>query len=68
MFYNGNKKIADSRRSIGLGLALCQSIVKAHQGKIRVSDNDPHGTVMTFSIPVREIELNEQQRMQDIDR
>ena len=68
MFYNGNKKIADSRRSIGIGLALCQSIVKAHQGSIRASDNDPHGTVMTFSIPVREIEINEQQRMQDIDR
>ncbi len=68
MFYNGNKKIADSRRSIGIGLALCQSIVKAHQGTIRASDNDPHGTIMTFSIPVREIEINEQQRMQDIDR
>ncbi|SKB47941.1 two-component system, OmpR family, sensor histidine kinase KdpD [Lachnospiraceae bacterium] len=67
MFYNGNKKIADSRRSIGLGLSLCQSIVKAHKGAILVTDNDPHGTVITFSVPVREIEINEQQRMQDID-
>ena len=29
MFYTGNMKAADSRRSLGLGLALCKSIVNA---------------------------------------
>lgn len=43
MFYNGANKIADSRRSLGLGLSLCRSIVNAHGGKITVSDNTPHG-------------------------
>ena len=43
MFYSGANKIADSRRSLGLGLSLCRSIVNAHGGKITVSDNTPHG-------------------------
>ncbi|SFL31424.1 two-component system, OmpR family, sensor histidine kinase KdpD [Lachnospiraceae bacterium KH1T2] len=60
MFYNGAKQIADSRRSLGLGLALCKLIVTAHGGTIKAEDNNPHGTVMTFSIPFREIKIDEQ--------
>lgn len=39
MFYSGANKIADSRRSLGLGLSLCKSIIAAHGGTISVSDN-----------------------------
>lgn len=48
MFFTGNKKIADSRRSLGLGLALCKSIVNAHGGEITLEDNVPHGSVFSF--------------------
>ena len=59
MFYTGSANIADSRRSLGLGLNLCQSIVHAHGGEITVSDNQPCGTVFTFTIPSGEVEIHE---------
>ena len=59
MFYSVANKIADSRRSLGLGLSLCRSIVNAHGGKITVSDNTPHGTVFTVTLPAGEVEIHE---------
>ena len=59
MFYSGANKVADSRRSLGLGLSLCKSIVTAHGGTISVTDNHPHGTVFTFTLPAGEVELHE---------
>ncbi|MCM1376505.1 MAG: DUF4118 domain-containing protein [Muribaculum sp.] len=59
MFYSGANQIADSRRSLGLGLSLCKSIVTAHGGTITVSDNQPKGTVFTFTLPAGEVDLHE---------
>lgn len=60
MFYSGAKNIADSRRSLGLGLSLCKSIITAHDGELVLSDNVPHGAVFTFSLPIEEVNLHEQ--------
>ena len=43
MFYSGANRIVDSRRSLGLGLSLCKSIVNAHGGTITISDHVPMG-------------------------
>ncbi len=59
MFYTGAEKIADSRRSLGLGLALCKSIVNAHGGEITVTDNEPHGAVFAFTLPKEEVQISE---------
>ena len=59
MFYTGDNKIADSRRSLGLGLALCKSIIHAHGGEITLTDNLPHGSIFTFTIPSGEVNINE---------
>lgn len=59
MFYSGANQIADSRRSLGLGLSLCKSIILAHGGEISVSDNLPHGTIFTFTLPVGEVKIYE---------
>lgn len=63
MFYSGANRVADSRRSLGLGLALCRSIVTAHGGTIGITDNIPHGSVFTFTLPIEEVQIHEQ----DID-
>lgn len=59
MFYSGSKKVTDSKRSLGLGLALCRSIVRAHGCEIMLDDNVPHGCVFSFTLPIREVTLNE---------
>ncbi len=58
-FYCGSNKIADNRRSLGLGLYLCRAIVEAHGGKISVNDNSPRGTVFLFTLPLQEVTLHE---------
>ncbi|MBR2894097.1 MAG: histidine kinase, partial [Oscillospiraceae bacterium] len=59
MFYTGSTAAADSRRSLGLGLSLCKSIVDAHGGTITVSDNTPRGAVFTFILPSGEVQVHE---------
>ena len=59
MFFTGKNSIADSHRSLGLGLALCNSIIEAHDGELILTDNKPHGCIFTFSLPLSEVTLNE---------
>ena len=59
MFYTGGSRSSDSRRSLGLGLALCRSIIDSHGGSISLADNSPKGTVMSFTLPIGEVDINE---------
>lgn len=59
MFYSGSKKVTDSKRSLGLGLALCRSIVRAHGCEIMLDDNVPHGCIFSFTLPMKEVTLHE---------
>lgn len=59
MFYTGGNRFSDSRRSLGLGLTLCRSIINSHGGSITVEDNVPKGTVVSFTLPIGEVDLNE---------
>lgn len=59
MFYTLNKGVVDSRRSLGLGLALCKSIISAHGGEILVLDNQPAGSIFRFTLPIEEVMLRE---------
>ena len=59
MFFTGGNPIGDSRRSLGLGLTLCQAIIHAHHGEMTLKDNSPHGCVFSFTLPLSEVNLNE---------
>lgn len=59
MFYTANTTVADSRRSLGLGLALCKSIISAHGGEISVYDNIPKGTVFRFTLSSEEVNIHD---------
>ena len=59
MFYTGKTTVADSQRSLGLGLALCHYIIEAHEGTLVLTDHDPHGCNFIFTLPLSEVTLNE---------
>ena len=59
MFYTAGNERGDGRRGLGLGLALCKSIVTAHGGAITVEDNPPHGALFRFTLPASEVNAYE---------
>ena len=59
MFFIGGNPIGDSRRSLGLGLTLCQAIIHAHNGEMTLKENSPHGCIFSFTVPLSEVNLNE---------
>lgn len=59
MFFTDNNKFGDGRRGLGLGLALCKSIIDAHEGCIYVRDNKPNGAIFGFTLHIEEVKINE---------
>ena len=59
MFYIGDNIIVDGRKSLGLGLSLCKSIINAHGCEIILSSNEPTGTIFTFDLPIKEVTIHE---------
>jgi len=37
---------------LGMGLSICRSIIEAHEGKLEVAANVPHGAIFRFTLPV----------------
>ncbi len=59
LFFTARHGNGDSHRGMGLGLALCKSIVEAHNGKIYAQDNEPKGAIFGFTLPLVEVKENE---------
>jgi len=58
-FYTDLSRVADGKKSLGLGLSLCKSIIIAHNGDIRVENNSPKGTKVIFTLPIMEVDAGE---------
>lgn len=52
MFYTTGSKSPDAKRGVGLGLAICQSIVEAHGGTISARNREERGAAFTFILPL----------------
>jgi two-component system sensor histidine kinase KdpD len=53
------KRTSDSSRGMGIGLSICMSIIKAHQGKMEAYNHEEGGAVFRFTLPLREGDKNE---------
>jgi len=47
---------SNQRKGLGLGLAICKSIVEAHKGRIIVKDNQPKGCIFHCEFPYEGVE------------
>jgi two-component system sensor histidine kinase KdpD len=50
-FFRGDSSPADGRRGVGLGLAICQAIVRAHGGQISARNRSGGGAEFVISLP-----------------
>jgi signal transduction histidine kinase len=50
-FYRVGNEDTRKAKGTGLGLYIVHEIIKAHQGKINISDNQPSGTVFKIILP-----------------
>jgi two-component system sensor histidine kinase KdpD len=53
MFYTTRSGEADAQRGVGLGLTICEAIIKAHDGTIECHNrSDGQGTEFVFTLPI----------------
>ena len=54
-FHTAGGTLPDGTRSVGLGLAVCRAVARAHGGSVCVRDRAPHGSVFVLSLPAEEV-------------
>jgi two-component system sensor histidine kinase KdpD len=53
MFYTAHSGEADAQRGVGLGLTICEAIIKAHGGTIEGHNRtDGQGAEFIFTLPM----------------
>ncbi|MSS01855.1 DUF4118 domain-containing protein [Floccifex porci] len=55
IFYTSNTHLSDAKKGIGLGLTICETVIKAHGGTITGKNRtDSKGAEFTFTLPLKE--------------
>ena len=54
LFPHANEMTGDGRRSLGIGLSACKSIVRAHGGDMSAENRPEGGACVTFRLPMEE--------------
>lgn len=58
--FTGNKpsehKSPDSSRGMGIGLSICMTIIKAHNGSMEAENRKEGGAIFRFALPLKESE------------
>ena len=55
MYYTSAGSSADSKKGMGLGLAICDAVVKAHGGTITAANRADGGAIFTFTLPMETV-------------
>lgn len=58
-FVHNWKRSPDSTRGMGIGLSICMSIIKAHNGKLEAFNKKTGGAVFRFSLPLEGSDNND---------
>jgi two-component system sensor histidine kinase KdpD len=51
-YISNEKHSSDSARGMGVGLSICMSIIKAHNGKMEASNKKSGGAIFRFMLPL----------------
>ncbi len=52
--YRENSENIDGKRNMGIGLTVCQSIIRAHGGTVKAYNRKEGGAAFEFSLPIKE--------------
>lgn len=58
LMHGGEQVREDSRRTMGIGLSVCRTIIRAHGGTLNAHNRPEGGAVFTFTLPLAEEDRN----------
>ena len=62
-----NRLRSDDRRSMGIGLSVCRSIIRAHGGELNVAKSHHGGAAFSFDLPMKEENSGDKSAQQNSD-
>ena len=62
-----NRLRSDDRRSMGIGLSVCRSIIRAHGGELNAARSHHGGAAFSFDLPMKEENGGDKSAQQNSD-